>query len=94
MRAKRRDDSEADIVAALEAIGCDVIRLDTPCDLLIGYRARNILIECKTPGSSYKGTKKQQDWIKSWRGQVRVCRTPDEAIDLVTQAYKAHYELA
>jgi len=86
--AARRDIAEAGVVDALKAIGCDVICIGEPVDLLVGFQARNYLIEVKTPGESYKGTKKQQDWIKGWRGQVRTVETPEEAIALVMNAYR------
>ena len=83
--AKRRDKNEAEIVAALESIGCTVCRLDRPCDLLIGFRSFNLLIEVKSPGGRL--TKAQQDFIPAWKGQVRVLETVEEAIELVTKAY-------
>lgn len=50
-RAKRRDDNEPQIVAALQAVGAGVQRLDGPGlpDLLVGYRGRLLLIEVKRP---------------------------------------------
>ena len=45
--ATRRDANEKEIIQALESIGCTVYRLDSPVDLLVGYRARNILLEVK-----------------------------------------------
>ena len=35
---------------ALQAIGCHVIRLDTPCDLLVVTRGRLVALEVKLPG--------------------------------------------
>ena len=85
--AKQRDANEKEIIAALESIGCTVFRMDTPCDLLCGYRSRNFLIEVKSPGGRL--TKAQQDFIPAWKGQIRVLETIDEAIELVTKAYDA-----
>ena len=87
----RRDENEPEIVQALEAIGCTVFRLDFPCDLLVGYRARNFLIEVKDSGKSpsrRKLTETQVAFFKNWKGQVRKVETPEEAIKLVTKAYK------
>ncbi len=92
--ATMRDAIEPEIVAALEAIGCTVIRMDVPVDLLVGYRKRCFLIECKSDKSishtsrDNQKTKDQKEFFKWWRGQVRVCSTPEEAIRLVTRAYK------
>ena len=92
--ATMRDACEAEIVEALEAIGCTVVRMDTPVDLLVGYRKHCFLIECKSDKSishtskENQKTKDQKEFFKWWRGQVRICETPDEAIRLVTRAYK------
>lgn len=92
--AAQRDLSEPDIVDALEAIGCIVRKLDTPVDLLVGYRGFNFLIECKSDktirktSNENKRTKAQKEFFKTWKGQVRVVETPEEAIRLVTRAYR------
>lgn len=88
MRAARVDNSQQGIVDALRAIGADVVVIGKPVDLLVGYEKRCYLIECKSPGTYYKGTKVQQDFIRDWRGQVRICRTGAEAVKLVTEAYR------
>jgi hypothetical protein len=62
----KRDASEKAIVKALEGMGCSVWRMDTPCDLLIGFLGRNILAEVKTPGTHYGkalNDKQKQFWI-------------------------------
>ena len=83
------DSNQKEIKDALEAIGCDVWVIGRPVDLLIGYRKRNFLIECKMPGKvNRKDQQAQRDWIKNWRGQVRVVTSPEEAIRLVTKSYK------
>lgn len=85
--AKRRDASEPAIVAALEKIGCGVIRLDE-IDLLVGYRGRNVLIECKSgdkPPSARKLTPNQVKLRDHWRGQYDVATTAEEAIAIVTR---------
>jgi len=85
--AARVDDNESEIIQALESIGCDVIRIGKPVDLLVGYRKRNFLIEVKNPDNSYAGTDEQKEFIRDWRGQVRIVETAMEAITLVTKAY-------
>ena len=79
--AKRRDENEESIVNALEAIGCTVVRLDTPVDLLCGRGGKNILLECKMPKGRL--TKPQREFHAEWKGQVRVVTTPEEAIEAV-----------
>lgn len=80
--ANRRDANEKEIVAALEAIGCDVIRMHAPVDLLVGYRNKTLLLEVKTPKGSL--TSDQEKFFKSWRGHKAVVSSIDEAIDAVT----------
>lgn len=85
----RKDANQDAIVKALRQIGATVTILDKPVDLLVGYRARNFLIECKQPGKAVKGlTPFQKEFIATWPGQVRVVETVDEALELVTKAYK------
>jgi len=86
MYAKRRDANEQEIVKALEKIGCKVVRLHTPADLLVGYRAKNFLIECK--GKAGRKTEDQAEFFATWPGQIRLVKTVDEALDLVTKAYQ------
>jgi hypothetical protein len=84
--AKQRDENEPEIVAALEAIGCTVHRLDQPCDLLVGRGAKNILLEVKNPlkpKGDQKLTDGQKKFEEGWRGQFAVVKTPEEAIDVV-----------
>lgn len=82
------DLNQKEIVDALKAIGCEVWEIGRPCDLLIGYRAHNFLIEVKREGVKPRRDQQDQwDWMKSWPGQVRVCQTPEEAVRLVTGAY-------
>ena len=83
------DANQKEIVDALKAIGCDVWVIGRPVDLLCGIGKHNYLIECKPEGSRpRKDQKEQQEWIKNWRGQVRIAKTPEEAVRLVTRAYK------
>ncbi len=86
--AASKDVNENEIVVALKAIGCQVESIGRPVDLLVGYKGFNYLIEVKQENTYYKGTEEQRDWIKGWKGQVRVCSTPEEAISLVTNAYR------
>jgi hypothetical protein len=87
--AAKVDANQKEIVDALKAIGCDVEVIGRPVDLLVGYRFHNFLIEIKREGHRpRKDQKAQQDWIKEWPGQVRVVETAEQAIKLVTDAYK------
>ncbi len=83
----KRDDNEGDIIKALEAIGCSVFRLDTPCDLLCGYRKRCYLLEVKNPEKpkwDRKKTPAQEKFFATWNGQINIVETAEEAIRIVT----------
>lgn len=81
------DLNQQEIVDALRKIGCQVVAIGTPVDLLCGFRAKNFLLEVKRPGEKPR-TAAQKQFLKNWPGQVRVVTTPEEAIELVTQAYR------
>ena len=85
--AMKRDENEGEIIAALESCGCTVYPMDLPCDLLVGRGAVNILIEVKNPNKpkgDRKKTPAQVEFFKTWKGQIRICETAEEAIKLVT----------
>lgn len=88
---KKVDENQLEIVKGLESIGCSVCEIGWPVDLLVGYRARNFLIEVKDPNkipSKRRLTQDQVDFFKGWHGQVRKVETVEEAITLVTGAYQ------
>ena len=85
-RASKRDASEKPIVDALRKCGCSVYIMDKPVDLLIGFRSRTFLAECKTPQTQYgkKLNKAQQDFQDNWKGDaVVILRTVDDALAFV-----------
>jgi len=76
--AKKRDKNESQIVYALRLRGADVEKLDTPVDLLIGYRGVTVLAEIKAPRT--EPTKTQLAWLSEWKGGRRtVLKTVDDA---------------
>lgn len=84
-----RDRNEPPIVRALEGIGASVFRLDRPCDLLVGYRGRNHLLEVKAPLGPRGGasgsplTPEQVEFQRTWRGSVAIVRSPGEALEAI-----------
>lgn len=72
-RAARTDSTQAEIVAALRAMGATVWVIGLPLDLLCGYRGHTLLIECKTlvgkrdPKAS-RYTTLQLDFFRDWKG--------------------------
>ncbi len=84
---KKVDDNQKEIVQALEQIGCDVLEIGWPLDLLVGYRRRNWLLEIKDPEkpkSDRALTGEQVQFFNTWRGQRDKVETVDEAIAVVT----------
>lgn len=88
--ANTRDGNEKEVVDALQQIGASVFRLDKPCDLLVGYRGRNYLLEVKLPVGPRGGTSHshlnewQEEFEDTWHGQFTVVRSPREAVELLT----------
>jgi hypothetical protein len=82
---KRTDKNQADIVAALRAMGASVQDLHIigrGCpDLVIGWQGTTLLAEVKSGSGTL--TQDEQDWHASWRGQVCVIRTIDDAAALL-----------
>jgi len=85
--ALARDSNEAEIVAALRAVGAFVYKLHTPCDLLVGYRGVTYLLEVKRPlgprGGKRGGTltPAQKDFNLQWKGApVQIVRSATEAL--------------
>ena len=84
--AKTVDINQQEIVDALKEIGCSVVVIGTPVDLLCGYRSHNFLLEVKRPGEKVR-TNTQRRFLENWKGQVRIVETAEEAIRLVTRSY-------
>jgi hypothetical protein len=89
---KRTDHNQAEIVECLRRAGCSVQVLSefghgVP-DLLVGItthkgKAVNVLVEVKNPSGRCDLTKSEECWIKAWRGQVAICRTPEEVLSVL-----------
>lgn len=65
--AKRVDANQDQIVSALRAAGAYVWIIGLPVDLLVGYKGRTFLVECKTD-SKKRLTALQADFFESWAG--------------------------
>lgn len=84
--APKRDASEPEIVKALLDLGCTVFRLDSPADLLVGFRGVNYLVECKTAGTQYgkKLNANQTEFNASWKGsKIIMLHSSVDAIDWI-----------
>lgn len=73
----RRDLNEFEIVNYLKASGLSVERLNTPLDLLVGYKKRNYLIEIKMPKKTLNA--KQVEFTESWKGQFIIINSIEQA---------------
>lgn len=90
-----RDANEEPIVKALRKLGCSVVRLDTPCDLLVGFHGVTALAEIKLPlgpkgGKSGRDlTKAQADFRDGWRGSpLEILRSQGDCISFVERLGK------
>jgi hypothetical protein len=90
--AKQVDDNQRQIVNELKQIpGVSVCVIGQPVDLLVGYQARNFLIEIKREDKRDRPsavTKAQREFFGSWTGQVRIAASAEEIIDLITKGYR------
>jgi len=81
--ATRKDAVQKDIIAALEAAGCEVWVIEKPVDLLTNFRGQWLPLECKTPQKNGKPRKRndqpeQTETIE--RTRIPVVTTPVEAL--------------
>lgn len=84
------DSNQQEIIDALKQIGCSVVVIGRPVDVLCGFRKRNFLLEIKIPGARpRKDQKAQREFLENWQGQARIVQSAEEAIRLVTHAYKS-----
>lgn len=82
--AKARDKSEKAIVEWLRAHGATVWRLHEPVDLLVHYRDRWHVLECKTPGLVNNMMGPNGKMLKQKRlcelHHIPIVTTPEEAL--------------
>ena len=83
--AARSDNNQPVIVATLRQCGASVCHLHAVGrgvpDLLVGYRGYNMLVEVKTATGHLNAL--QETWHTSWRGQVAVIYTTEDAVALL-----------
>jgi len=90
-RARRIDNNQVDVVAALRGVGASVLHLHAigkgAPDILVGFRGINVLIEIK----SAKGTMTPDEsaFVSGWLGQVCVAYSPEMALVQVEQVARA-----
>lgn len=82
--ATKRDSSEPEIVTTLEQCGFSVVRMDKPADLLVGFRGRCWLVECKSSDKGYGKdlNANQKAFDAGWRGpKLVILRSAQDAMD-------------
>jgi Holliday junction resolvase len=94
-RAAKVDQNQAEIVAALRAVGATVQSLATAGDgvpdLLVGHGGLNYLLEVKDgnkPPSKRQLTDDQVKWHTDWHGQCCVVSGPREALAAIGAIYE------
>jgi len=90
VRVARVDANQAAIVGALRAVGATVTvtaRLGEGFpDLAVGFRGVTYLLEVKDGAkrpSERKLTEAEADWHASWRGQVAVVESVEDALAVI-----------
>lgn len=86
----RVDANQAAIVRTLRAVGATVESLAVMGrglpDLLVGFRAQNYLMEIKDgskPESARRLTPDEMAWHDTWRGQVHVVMSEQDALEVI-----------
>ena len=89
MQAAKTDSNQNEIVQAFRGMNCTVALLHAVGkgipDLLVGCRGVKLLVECKIKTGVLNLM--QIEWHKHWSGQVTVCRSANEAADLVFETW-------
>jgi len=84
MKAARTDANHTAIVAALRQCGATVHNTHRVGggypDLSVGISGLNWLVEIKTPTGKLNANERK--FHDTWRGQIAVCRTVEEAVQL------------
>ena len=81
------DANQVEIVRALRQAGATITHLHAVgrgCpDIIAGYNGKNYLLEIKT--NAGRMTPLEEDFLHTWRGQVAVVRTAEEALNVIQE---------
>ena len=89
-RAARVDANQADIVRDLRRLGYSVKVTSTLkgfCDIVVGTDKKNFFFEIKDPAQPPSGrvlTPDEQSFHSSWRGQIDVILTTEDALEIMS----------
>jgi len=89
-RAAKKDANQDEIVAALRDVGASVALTHQlgggfP-DVVVGYRDETFLLEIKDgdqPPSKQQLTRKEAEFHQSWRGQIAIVTSVEEALRVI-----------
>lgn len=96
-RNAKVDANQREIVDALHTIpGVVAVNIGKPIDLLIGVSgiyygdnvSRTFLVEVKNPDGKNKLEPEQEAFIEEWPGDVHICRSLDEVLEVLGIPYK------
>jgi hypothetical protein len=79
--AARTDANQSTICSALRLIGAQVYYIKEPVDLLVSYKHRTLLMECKIPGQGLSAS--QREFVARWQDTVHVVHSVHEALEAV-----------
>ena len=80
------DANQAEIITALEKIGCTVYDVDKPVDLLVEFRGLWVLLEVKTKKGKLEDSQKR--FFKNVKAPAFIVRNIEEATAAVVTAWK------
>lgn len=93
-QSPKRDSNERGIIEALKAVGCSVQQLSARGvpDLLVGIDINNslkinLLMEIKS--KTGKLTPDEDKWITTWKGQVAVVKTEEQALEIISNLLRS-----
>ena len=91
--ARKRDENEPEVIEALERIGCTVIPVDKPLDLIVIYGGLIMNVEVKNgnqPPSWQRVTKDQKEFFEKTEGKTKlafIVNSSEAAVMAVTSAW-------
>lgn len=91
MRIRKVDANQSSLVKQIRMIpGVTVAHIHTVgqglCDLIIGYRGKNFLVEVKDPKkpkSQRKLTTDEEKFHRQWTGQIAIVETASDVMKLI-----------
>ena len=81
---RKTDANQRDIVSALRAIGAQVWVIEEPVDLLVAYRNRWYILECKNRDGKNRLTDAQREFLETVRAPVGIVHDAESAIAFVS----------